>query len=104
MRLFHVSDTPSIEALVPRPSNIAPELGPVVWAIDFAHLPNYLLSRECPRVTFAAVASTSDEHRTRFGIGNGRVVVIERRWLDLIIAATIYEYELPPDAFTFHDA
>ena len=51
-RLFHVSEDPAIEDFHPRPSSVAPEVGPIVWAVAESHLPNYLLPRDCPRVTF----------------------------------------------------
>jgi hypothetical protein len=47
--LFHVSEERGIERFAPRSS--AGGMGPVVWAIDKHRLRNYLLPRECPRVT-----------------------------------------------------
>ncbi len=48
--LFHVSEESGIKRFEPR----ALEGGgkPVVWAIDDARLRNYLVPRDCPRVTF----------------------------------------------------
>lgn len=53
-RLFHVSEDSGIEVFEPRPAALFPNLGPVVWAVAESHLVNYLLPRECPRVTFCA--------------------------------------------------
>ena len=49
--LYHVSEEPDIQEFVPRRSEEAGDV--VVWAIDEAHLRNYLVPRDCPRVTYA---------------------------------------------------
>ena len=53
-RLFHVSERPGIARFEPRlpPTANAAVRTPVVWVVDEAHLPNYLVPRECPRVAF----------------------------------------------------
>ena len=51
-----------------------------VWAITTERLHNYLLPRNCPRVTFYAAAGTSTADRERFLSSAGSVVAIERRW------------------------
>jgi hypothetical protein len=102
--LFHVSEDPAIEVFHPRPAPAtAPDAGPIVWAIDEAKLPNYLLPRDCPRVTFGAGPSTDDEDRVRFGVGTGRIVVIEAGWLERVAICTLHLYELPAERFTLHD-
>ena len=55
--LFHVSEELGIERFEPRPSPSADE--PVVWAIDADRLRNYLLPRDCPRVTYYAGRATA---------------------------------------------
>lgn len=55
--LFHVSEESGIERFEPRPSPYTDE--PVVWAIDADRLRNYLLPRECPRVTYYAGCETT---------------------------------------------
>lgn len=103
-RLFHVSDDPHIATFVPRPSEIFPNLGPVVWAVDEPHLPNYLLPRDCPRITFEATNGTSAADRERFGAReSGRVVIIETTWLPVVNSATLHLYELPTDPFELND-
>jgi hypothetical protein len=105
LRLFHISEEPTIHTFEPRLSTVAPHLGPVVWAIAESHLANYLLPRECPRVTFAAAPETSNEDRLRFGIdAQSRVIVIEAEWLPRVMACTLYRYELRPDAFELFDS
>jgi len=59
--LYHVSEYSHIERFEPRPppcSGVGP-VESVVWAIDEEHLHNYLLPRDCPRVTFYALPSAS---------------------------------------------
>ena len=51
--LFHISAEPGIEVFEPRPSQYTSE--PVVWAITAERLHNYLVPRDCPRVTPARV-------------------------------------------------
>ena len=53
VRLFHVSDDPQISNFEPRlikDPNLGPN-GKMVFAINERMLPNYLLPRDCPRVT-----------------------------------------------------
>ena len=82
--LYHISDEAGIVRFDPRdpsrPVDGRPD--PVVWAIDEAHLPNYLLPRECPRVTFrVGEATTSDEITELMGAGGNRhVIAIESAW------------------------
>ena len=52
--LFHISEESDIARFEPRASEYA--TGLVVWAIDETRLCNYLLPRECPRVTYYAGA------------------------------------------------
>ena len=62
--LFHVSEESGIERFEPRPSQYPDE--PVVWAIDADRLRNYLLPRECPRVTYYAGRETTAADVERF--------------------------------------
>jgi len=55
--LFHVSEQQGIELFEPRWSESAAK--EVVWAIDADHLRNYLVPRECPRVTYYAGPQTA---------------------------------------------
>ena len=104
-RLFHVSDDAAIKGFQPRPSSVFPKLGNVVWAVDEAHLPDYLLPRECPRVTFCAAPETTLGDCQRFKLNaEQRVVVVGQRWLEKIREAVVYLYELPEASFVLHDA
>lgn len=101
--LYHVSEDENIKAFRPRSSPIAPQAGPIVWAIDAAKLPNYLLPRDCPRVTFGVAETTSRHDCDRFGVHEGRVVVIEAGWLSRVCACTLFLYELRPQSFRLFD-
>jgi hypothetical protein len=93
--LFHVSEEPDISVFRPRPppSPLAGVAVDVVWAIDDAHLGNYLTPRDCPRVTFGRGPSTTDADAARFLSGvTGRVVIIESAWLDRALTTPIHVY------------
>jgi hypothetical protein len=103
--LFHVSEEASISVFVPRPSTVFPSLGSVVWAVAESHLVNYLLPRDCPRVTFCASHDTTDADRERFTLaGSSRVIVIASDWVERVDSAAMYVYELSAMTFTPHDA
>src|SRR5580704_15234176 len=103
--LFHVSEEASIAVFVPRPSTVCPSLGSVVWAVAESHLVNYLLPRDCPRVTFCASHGTTDADRERFTLaGSSRVIVIASDWVERVDSAAMYVYELSAMTFTPHDA
>lgn len=108
-RLFHVSEEPGIRLFEPRPvpSPDAGVQGSAVWAVDEAHLPNYLLPRDCPRVTYAAVARTSPADRARFLAEDPaatRVIALETRWRARIEACALHLYEFDPAPFERVDA
>lgn len=106
--LFHISERADITRFDPQPAPTpAPGLeGEIVWAIDGAHLPNYLLPRDCPRVTFYALpeSAPADVERLMGGSTARSVVAIEARWLPAVRHAHLYRYELPPGTFTVWDA
>ena len=105
MRLFHVSEEPGIERFEPRAHASHPHLGPGVWAVDETHLRNYLLPRDCPRVTFYAVqtSSISDIETYLDGDPLKAVVSVEEGWLERIETTTLSLYEMPADKFKVHD-
>jgi hypothetical protein len=95
--LFHVSEEPGIERFEPRPSPYAD--GPVVWAIDAARLHNYLLPRDCPRVTYHAGPETTAADVGRFLAAGPAVVAVESAWLERLRSCRLYCYHLPPETF-----
>jgi hypothetical protein len=106
-RLFHISEQPGISIFTPRPSpshfnNIT---GDVVFAISDQLLHNYLLPRDCPRVTFYAGANTTDADKQRFMVNTtaGHIIVVESGWYQQIKEITLYCYEFLPDDFMLID-
>ena len=95
--LFHVSEQPGIKLFEPRPSQYVQE--PVVWAIDADHLRNYLLPRECPRVTFYAGTTTTSADVDRFLGSSPAVVAVESRWLERLRSCRLYCYHFQPAIF-----
>jgi hypothetical protein len=99
--LFHVSEEPGIERFEPRPSQNADE--PVVWAIDTDRLCNYLLPRECPRVTYYAGRETTAADVERFLGSSPAVIAVESAWLEHLRSCRLYCYHLPPQTFACMD-
>ena len=101
--LFHISEESDIRQFTPR---TAPSIAdPVVWAIDAHHLRNYLLPRDCPRVTYSAAGTTIDADRARFlAEGHRAVVAIESGWMERVRSARLFCYHLPRDTFELLDA
>ena len=101
-RLFHVSEEPGIAVFHPRPSPSPQDsgvTGDCVWAIDEAHLVNFMTPRDCPRITFGRAPATTDEDAARFLFSARRVVAFEAAWLDRLRACVLHIYEMPPAAF-----
>jgi hypothetical protein len=103
MRLFHVSEESAIASFEPRPvpspdSGIA---GRAVWAVDELHLPNFILPRDCPRVTYGIGKRTIEEDRERFFADSKarRIVAVESRWAPAILACRLFSYEMPSASF-----
>ena len=99
--VYHVSEEPNIEVFEPRRIESAGE--PLVWAIDDARLRNYLMPRECPRVTFYAGPRTSAGDRERFLGSSPAVVAIEAAWFQRLQSCRLFCYHLPADDFTTYD-
>ena len=104
MRLFHFSEEPAIALFEPRASAYTP--GPVVWAVGEDRAANYLLRRDCPRVTFYAKPQNASADVERFFAGSTarHVVAIETAWLDRVQIENLWLYELPGDTFSAVDA
>lgn len=99
--LFHVSEESDIERFEPRPSPYADE--PVVWAIDADHLRNYLLPRDCPRVTYYAGRETTVADVERFLGPSPAVIAVESAWLERLRACRLFCYALPAATFSCID-
>lgn len=106
-RLFHISDQAGIEIFEPRtPSRADIPQNPIVWAVDEAHVQNYLLPRDCPRVTFFAGEQTTEaDAATFFGpSGAVHVIAVEAAWISRIKSCHLTRYEFAPGPFTLQDA
>jgi hypothetical protein len=108
--LYHISDRPDIARFDPRPapyqaSGLQPE-GEMVWAVDGDHLQNYLLPRDCPRVTFYALPTSTPEDVERLMAGTAAryVIAIETGWLPEVLRTTLYRYDFAPDPFVLQNA
>lgn len=99
--LFHVSEEGGIERFEPRWSEIAKQNA--VWAIDAERLRNYLLPRECPRVTYYAGPQTASADVKRFLGESKAVVAIESAWFERVGTCRLYCYHFPADTFTSID-
>ena len=100
--LWHVSDDGNIALFRPRiPSKQVPGVNmPVVWAVNTMRLPNYLLLRDCPRITFYRTSNTTIEDAMLFSAPpSGQVVVIENEWLARLLLSNLWLYELPKKHF-----
>jgi hypothetical protein len=100
--LFHVGDGLPLTVMRPRPSPAGtPHAGRLlVWAIDEEHLVNYLLPRQCPRVTWATRGVTPPVLHSPAP----RVVAVEHDWAPLLGRAGLNVHRLDPAGFTVLDA
>ena len=95
--LFHISEESDIARFEPRPSEYTSDL--VVWAIEGRRLCNYLLPRDCPRVTYYAGADSTAADVERFLGTSAAVVAIESDWLERARSSRLYCYHMPPETF-----
>jgi hypothetical protein len=106
-RLFHISEQPDIKIFEPRPSPSAFEqiTGNVVFAVSDQLLHNYLLPRDCPRVTYYANNTTTKADKDVFFNNTLArfVVVIEAGWYQKITDTSLYRYEFLPAPFVLLD-
>jgi hypothetical protein len=108
LRLYHISENPDIKVFEPRPSpshydGISDN---VVFAISYKMLHNYLLPRDCPRVTFYANKNSSqNDINTFIRPGNADyIMTVESKWRETIQNTPLYCYELPVNSFLLLDA
>jgi len=99
--LFHISEEPGIKRFEPRPSEFVDD--PVVWAISADRLCNYLVPRECPRVTYYAGRETNSADVERFLGSSPAVVTVESGWMERLRSCRLYCYHLPSETFECSD-
>lgn len=95
--LFHLSEESNIERFEPRASEYAS--GFVVWAIHSDRLHNYLLPRDCPRVTYYAGHETTPADVERFLGSSSAVIALESDWLERVRSCRLYCYHMPQETF-----
>lgn len=107
MRLFHVSEDPHIQVFIPRRptrQDLDQTVG-LVWAIDENRLPNFLMPRNCPRVTYHVGAQTTplDRHRFFSSSSMTHAIIVENTWFPIIKNTTLYLYEFDVSDFVVQD-
>ena len=100
IKIYHVSEQSDIRVFEPRQVSSGESL---VWAIDDEHLRNYLVPRECPRVTFYAGPGTAAADRERFLGSSAAVLAIESAWFERVRACRLFCYHLPAGTFECSD-
>ena len=112
MEVYHYSEEPNIAQFVPRPpparvpglpgsASPVAEGRRVVWAIDAWHSPLYYFPRDCPRIMFWPLATTTRADREHWlGASSAeRVGAIEWGWLERVRTTRLYRYVLDATAF-----
>ncbi len=107
MRLYHISEDPDIRLFQPRPSPsyYSGLIEKVVFAVSDDFLYNYLLPRDCPRVSFYINKESSQYDINKF-IGNCKAIAIlyvPSEWKESIERVTLYCYDFPIDTFALFD-
>lgn len=107
-KLYHVSVDDSIERFEPRPP---PSLDAgvdydAVWAIDEAHIMNYLLPRDCPRVTYYRLPESHNKDiEVLIGPSTSKhIVAIEDIWFERALKEEICIYEFNSKSFSVVDS
>lgn len=107
MHLYHFSEDPTIERFVPRAPLAHPDREPLVWAIDEWHQPMYFTPRDCPRVLFWPLPTTTPADHDRWWsyVADRIVLAIEAAWFDRLRTAQLFRYVFNSDTFEdLHDA
>ncbi len=77
----------------------------VVFSINGRLLHNYILPRNCPRVTFYRGPTTTKEDQAKF-FGDSTadfIIAVESSWILPIQRTVLYCYEFSPDTFELFD-
>lgn len=106
-KLFHISEEPDIKIFHPRPSpqHYDSIKGDVVFAISDKLIHNYLLPRDCPRVTYYISPQTSARNKDKFfGDSTAEYIInVETGWQERIKKVKLYKYEFSPENFVLLD-
>jgi hypothetical protein len=105
-KIFHISENGEIDIFNPRPSpsHFNNLNGDIVFGVSDKLLHNYLLPRDCPRVTYYASDKTSHLDKDTFLQTSADFVIsIESKWLPIIQKTTLFCYEFEGKTFTLLD-
>lgn len=99
--LFHFSEDPTIQSFIPRHHPAYPDKPSMVWAIDEERAPLYFFPRDCPRIGYWAIETTTTEDQLTFFSHSTakKVVAIEGKWLEKIMTTKLYVYHFPESSF-----
>jgi hypothetical protein len=107
IKLYHLSEEPNIKVFEPRPSpsHYGEINADVVFVVSDKFLYNYLLPRDCPRVTYYVNNNSSQEDINTFMGQKGAdyVVTVESKWKSDINGTTLYCYEFLSEGFLLLD-
>jgi hypothetical protein len=107
MRLFHVSENPTIKLFEPmKPKRVdLDQSTALVWAICERTLPNFLTPRDCPRVTYHVSTSTTKEDKLTYFSSSltNHCVAIEQAWFEALLKTELTIYEFDPKNFVLQD-
>ncbi|MBD1379003.1 hypothetical protein IC621_02060 [Bacillus sp. IB182487] len=103
--LYHFSENPDIPFFEPRLHTHHPHLKPSVWAINEKCSPLYFFPRDCPRIGYYQLPTTSKEdHLKFFSNSSARMIIaVENKWFHKIKEATLCRYHLFEKTFHLHD-
>ena len=101
MLLYHFSEDPDIVEFIPRSPQAHPDTEPFIWTIDQWHAPLYYMPRDCPRVCFWPLPTTTPEDREIFfsSVSGRMVIAIESAWYDRVAKKSLYQYTFDDDSF-----
>lgn len=106
MKLFHVSEESDISEFAPRVpyrDDMDKSKG-LVWALTEHQLTKFLTPRDCPRVAYNAIETTTQEDIEQFFHSSSRYcLAIERGWYKIMANTTLYAYEFDPTNFYFDE-
>lgn len=106
MPLYHFSEDPTITEFVPRAPLAHPDTEPLVWTIDEWHAPLFYVPRDCPRVCFWPLPTSTQADLDRFfSYVSGRMVIaIETGWYERLTTTRLYRYIFSEESFIdLHD-
>lgn len=106
MRLFHVSEEGNIEKFVPRipyRQDMDKSKG-LVWALTEPPVPYWLTPRDCPRVGYRIIETSTQQDIDRFFSSSAtHCLAIEHGWFRRMAETTLYLYEFDIKNFYYDD-